>query len=906
MVEFDLPATASASLPADAGWSARDAGGLPVPPENWPARRALQGETISPGMEIVVKRGDERERWVSLSAAPLTGGAGEIVGAIVVVQELEATKRATEALRASEARLEKAMSIETVGVRTFQLDGRSLNVNAALERMTGYSAEELMKMDDGAALTPPEFMAATRRAAAELAERGSTTPYEKQWIRKDGTRFWGLFSPTRLSERGSASECIEFIIDITERKRTEEALRVSEVRRRLALDASELGTWNIDPFAPALWADEQFFRIFHGSSTPLTFEQAVAHLHPSDRQRVLDAVNAAARAEDPVPFAEEYRVVHPGGAVHWVFAKGRTTFVASGGGRRLASFDGTVQDITARKLTEASLRHALEREEAARAEAEAARAHFRSLFESAPGLYLVLNADTLEIVGVSEAYLRATMTSRAEIVGRPVFDVFPDDPDDVSATGVRELRASLDRVRQRRTEDTMPVQRYPIRRPSEQGGGFEERYWSPINSPLLDPSGRLAFIIHRVEDVTEYVRLKQQEGTWNEPRPLSSRIEQMEAEIVMRSRELKRAEQAVAHSEERLRFMAEAMPQKIFTTRADGYVDYINHEWMKFTGLGFEELRNDGWLQIIHPEDLEEHVRRWKHAVGTGEYFEMEHRFRRRDGVFRWHLTRAHAMRDEDGRVVMWIGSNTDIDEQKRAEEQLEQAVAERTARLREIVGELEAFSYSMAHDMRAPLRSLQGFSDVLISECGDKLDDECKGYLRRIAGGAARMDKLIQDVLNYSRIVRADLPLETVDLKELLQGIAETYPMLAVDKADVLLEGPFPRVLGNEAMLTQVFSNLLGNAVKFVAKGTRPRVRVWAEEHGARVRVFVADNGIGIPAHQHERIFGIFERATSGYDGTGIGLAVVKKAVERMGGKVTVQSEPGGGSTFAIEVQRA
>ncbi len=574
--------------------------------------------------------------------------------------------------------------------------------------------------------------------------------------------------------------------------------------------------------------------------------------------------------------------------------------------RRPAPGAAELPDITERKPVEASLRQALAREEAARAEAEAARSHFRSLFESAPGLYLVLNADTLEIVGVSEAYLRATMTSREEIVGRPVFEVFPDDPNDPAATGERELRASLNRVRQQRRADAMAVQRYPIRRPREKGGGFEERYWSPINTPLVDPSGRVAFIIHRVEDVTEYVRMKQQEGAWTDRRALSSRAEQMEAEIVMRSRELKQAEDAVRQSEERLRFMAESMPQKIFTAKADGGFDYLNQEWMKFTGLAFEEIRDGGWSRLVHPDDVEETTGRWKHSVASGEYLELEHRFRRKDGVYRWHLSRAHAMRGENGEVTMWIGSNTDIDEQKRAEEQLEKAVAERTAKLRETIGELEAFSYSIAHDMRAPLRSLTGFSDLLLAESGDKLDPEGQGYLRRIAAAAGRMDKLIQDVLDYSRVVRTDPPLEPVDPGELLRGIADTYPMLSPDKADLVLEGPFPRVLGNEALLTQVFSNLLGNAVKFVPPGIKPRVRVWAEEHDDRVRVSFEDNGIGIPARQHERIFRIFERGGHGYEGTGIGLAIVKKAVERMGGKVALESEPGRGSRFWIEVWRA
>ena len=165
---------------------------------------------------------------------------------------------------------------------------------------------------------------------------------------------------------------------------------------------------------------------------------------------------------------------------------------------------------------------------------------FRVLFEAAPGLFLVLDRE-FSIDAVSDAYLAATMTRREEIVGRGLFDVFPDNPDDPAATGVRNLRASLDRVRQTRAPDTMAVQKYDIRRPEADGGGFEERYWSPVNSPVLGPGGEIEYVIHRVEDVTEFVR-QQQAGTRRdgEMAELRTRSERMDADIFLRDLELHR------------------------------------------------------------------------------------------------------------------------------------------------------------------------------------------------------------------------------------------------------------------------------------------------------------------------------------------------------------------------------
>jgi PAS domain-containing protein len=166
---------------------------------------------------------------------------------------------------------------------------------------------------------------------------------------------------------------------------------------------------------------------------------------------------------------------------------------------------------------------------------------FRALFESAPGLYLVLTPD-FTIVAVSDAYLSATMTKRKEILGLGIFEVFPDNPDDSHATGVRNLQASLNRVRQHRAPDTMPLQKYDIRRPQSEGGGFEERYWSPVNSPVLGKNNELAYIIHRVEDVTEFVLLKQL-GTEQQrlTEQLRTRADHMEAEVYLRARQLEEA-----------------------------------------------------------------------------------------------------------------------------------------------------------------------------------------------------------------------------------------------------------------------------------------------------------------------------------------------------------------------------
>jgi PAS domain S-box-containing protein len=272
---------------------------------------------------------------------------------------------------------------------------------------------------------------------------------------------------------------------------------------------------------------------------------------------------------------------------------------------------------------------------------------------------------------------------------------------------------------------------------------------------------------------------------------------------------------------------------------------------------------------------------------------------------------------EEDGREVIQCNIR-DITERKRSERelraakdiisrhasQLEGLVDKRTAELRESVRDLEAFSYTVSHDMRAPLRAMQGYAELVTQEYADKsLDATAADYLQRISRAALRLDHLIQDVLSYTKVLRVEAPLVPVDLDRLTRDIIENRPSLRQPGAEVLIQGSLPLVLGNEALLTQCISNLLSNALKFVPPGTSPRVRIRAETVDAGLRVWFEDNGIGIASENHGRVFRMFERIhpASQYEGTGIGLTIVRKAAERMRAKVGFESELGKGSRFWI-----
>lgn len=234
----------------------------------------------------------------------------------------------------------------------------------------------------------------------------------------------------------------------------------------------------------------------------------------------------------------------------------------------------------------------------------------------------------------------------------------------------------------------------------------------------------------------------------------------------------------------------------------------------------------------------------------------------------------------------------------------LEARVAERTADLQRMVEEMEAFSYSVSHDLRSPLRSVAGYAQALAEDFGLHLPEGAKVYLDKIVRAAGRMDSLTQDVLAYTRAARCEMEITTVDLDWLLAEVIEQYPALGAAADHIRIHPALGRVKGHVPSLIQCFSNLLGNAVKFVPEGRTPEVHVYSEVRSRTRRIWVEDNGIGIDPQHHARIFRMFERAAKKqFPGTGIGLAIVKKAVERMGGAVGVQSELGAGARFWIEL---
>jgi signal transduction histidine kinase len=305
----------------------------------------------------------------------------------------------------------------------------------------------------------------------------------------------------------------------------------------------------------------------------------------------------------------------------------------------------------------------------------------------------------------------------------------------------------------------------------------------------------------------------------------------------------------------------------------------------------------------VHPDDRAKMRAALKAALepaGGGQY-QVEFRvIGIEDHIERWIEARGQVV-FENGAAVRLSGTTIDITERKAFQAELERQVHERTVRLEETIGELEAFSYSVSHDMRAPLRAMEGYAKALLADYRDRLGDQALHWLDRILRSAQRLDSLIKDVLAYSRVAKEQIALLPVDMERLIEDITSINPEFQTPQARIVVEKPLHRVFAHEAYLTQCVTNLLSNAVKFVHPGTVPTVHIWSERLNGRVRLWFEDNGIGIDPVHHARIFQIFGQVypEGKYLGTGIGLAIVRKAVQRMNGEAGVESQLNKGSRF-------
>jgi PAS domain S-box-containing protein len=352
------------------------------------------------------------------------------------------------------------------------------------------------------------------------------------------------------------------------------------------------------------------------------------------------------------------------------------------------------------------------------------------------------------------------------------------------------------------------------------------------------------------------------------------------------------SEVALRDSEMRYRFLAESIPQMVWTADASGNLNYITGQVASYFGASREAILGSGWLSFVHSADRDTVIDRWSHSMRTGETYESEFRLRRNDDQWRWHLVRALPLLRSDGQIASWFGTCTDIEDQKRTEEALRKANQE-----------LEEFAYVASHDLQEPLRTVNIYSQLLVRRY-PAADGEPKKFVSFIESAVTRMHQLIRDLLAYSRAIHEQPePGSLTRVADLQSALDRALCLLDVrmqESKAAIRSAHLPMIPGDEAQIAQVFQNLISNALKYCRPGIRTEIDIDARRSGATWTISVRDNGIGFDPQYQEKIFGLFRRLhRDEYPGTGLGLAICKRIVERHGGRIWAESNPASGSIF-------
>jgi len=694
--------------------------------------------------------------------------------------------------------------------------------------------------------------------------------------------------------------------------------------------------------------------------------------------------------------------------------------------------------------------------------------NFEALFNASPNPYVLLDP-SLVIMGMNEAYLRVTMRTREELVGRNMFDAFPSDPDSESH---KQLRASFERVIHERVVDHIPVIEYAI--PLPDGGGFEERFWSATHTPLFNDAGELISILQHTVDVTElhqlrtfaktsallsgpsalietdmfrraqavqevnqalsrerqhlqelfeqapgfiaalsgpdhvftmanaayrqvvgradligkpvrealpevvgqgFINLLNQVYETGEPfigrgvqvflqqhpdappeeyfldfvyQPIFSRDGAVSG-IFVQGHDVtdhRRIAEALRESEERFRAIVDSIDQMIWAARPDGYHDYFNQRWYEYTGVPEGSTYGAEWKGMFHPDDRAKAWRKWRQCLATGEPYHIEYRLRHNSGQFRWVLGRAQPVRDDQGRIVRWYGTCTDIHDLKQAQDELRASreralqseeetrrlaamLAERVTELDAANEEIQRFAYIVSHDLRAPLVNIMGFTseletaqdeiekfyrsvsearpDLVSLDVRSAIETDLAESIGFIKSSTVKMDKLINAILKLSREGRRVLVPEPIGMKQLLEAQRHSLAHQLHERGAELVIEAVPDLTSDRLAVEQIFGNLIDNAVKYLAPGRPGRIVVRGRDLGLGVRYEVEDNGRGIDEKDYERIFDLFRRSgTQDQQGEGIGLAHVRALVRRLGGTISVASRLGEGSTFTVTLPKS
>lgn len=642
--------------------------------------------------------------------------------------------------------------------------------------------------------------------------------------------------------------------------RTDSKRHVGENNFRALADNMSNLAWMADPDGWIYWYNARWYEYTGTSNEDMEGWGWQSVHNPKDLPHVMKRWQASIRTGKP------FEMVFPLKGADGVFRPFLTRVlpIKDEDGEILQWF-GTNTDITEQKQAHSELKQA-------KIEVENEKQRLHDLFMQVPAMMAVCRGPDLRFELANPLYLKA-VGKTPDIIGKAVLEVFPE----LVGQGLLEILFTV-----YKTGEPFTGNEVPVKLDIHNNGQPEEVYFTFIYQPIRDSKDKVSGIMTHAVNVTEHVK----------------------------------ARKTAEESEARFRFMAESLPQKIFTASPDGKITYFNPQWAEYTGLSLKKLEKGGVQQFVHPDDLPENMRLWRQALTTGEPLENEQRLRRGDGQYRKHISHVRAMRDSDGKIIRWFGSMTDIEDVTQTiarEKELEHKTAvlqEQRAELIAINTAKDDFISLASHQLRTPATSVKQYIGMLLEGYAGDVTDAQKDFLQRAYNGNERQINIVNDLLKVALVDagRVKLRLEKVDLSPLISEIiAGQADKFASRKQNVQFESSKVKcpVIADGELTRMVMENLIDNACKYTYEGKNITIKLQKSKGNADI--IIQDEGVGIPKDKLNKLFQKFSRLDNPLSiaagGTGLGLYWVKQIIELHKGKISVVSKVGKGTTFTVSL---
>lgn len=754
---------------------------------------------------------------------------------------------------------------------------RSVYINHLYIESLGYTQKELNLLGNRIfdTLVHPEDHFYLKSYAERILKAEEDDIFELEFRIKHKLGGWRWFSTkTKLFRRdnqGNPWQYLTFASDISEKKKVEEELKESQLFINQIATSTPTTIFVYDLIQKEkIYSNKPLTNIFGHNEEKTNIHFIVDNLvHPEDQSSLRTSFNCLENALDGEVIEAEFRVKRLNDEWKWIYIR-CTIFKRTSDGKPWQML-GTALDISERKAAEETLirlNNELETRVQDRTKElketaskfQKSQLQLKMITDAVPALIAYIDASE-HCIFINEEYKKWHGKGNHKLVGEQLKNLLGES--NYAKVHPYVLKTLKGKSVNFHTEIVK--------------NNNEQRYINAKYIPDFNDHGVVKGFVSLTIDVTESIK----------------------------------AQEALKNSEERLSFLAESIPQMVWTSNCEGKFDYCNLGWLEYTGLSMEETQGEGWVKALHIDDLEASALAWKHSIDTGTIYELENRFKRAsDGMYRWHLSRAFPFKDKNGVILKWFGTCTDIHDQKmsqvtlaKAKEQLSKINSELSSKNKELIRintDLDNFIYTASHDLKAPISNIEGLVQELFADILPSANNEL--IKEMLNSSILRFKNTLKDLTEITKLQKEEAEVSIVNFHSVLTEIKFSIKDL-IDKFQptIFEDLNIAEIKFSAKNLRSIIYNLVSNAIKYSSPRRKAKVTVATYREENYTVLQISDNGLGINDDSHDKIFGMFKRLHDHVEGTGVGLYIVKRIIDNAGGRIEVESKIDKGTTFKV-----